>query len=58
MTQRNEALADLFEFIEIIRNGDFYTDYDASVELLGKADRALAYLAAPVETHDESGGLR
>jgi hypothetical protein len=35
-----EALWDLHEFIENVGGGHFYEDYDASMELLGKARKA------------------
>ncbi|MER9176685.1 hypothetical protein NKH72_24290 [Mesorhizobium sp. M0955] len=38
-------LVDLAQFIETVGNGSFYEDYDASLELLGKARKAFAALA-------------
>jgi hypothetical protein len=40
----DRALNDLKDFIETIRDGDFYTDYDASTYLLRNADRAMRAL--------------
>jgi hypothetical protein len=36
-----QALSDIYEFIELVRSGEFYSDYDQSTECLGKADKAF-----------------
>lgn len=46
-TSVREALEQLEDFIERVRSGHFYTDYDAATESLGNADRALKALATP-----------
>lgn len=43
-----EALATLAELIEECREGRFYDDYDHSLELLGRASKALDVLTAVV----------
>ena len=48
---KDDLLNGLSEFIELVRSGDFYKDYDLSMELLGKADAALkAFRTTPAAT--------
>lgn len=40
------ALGDLWAFVELVRDGEFYTDYDEACAALGRADAALNLLAS------------
>jgi hypothetical protein len=58
-----EALNDLSAFIDVVTSGNFYQDYDGSIELLGKAndafkivEAALSHQPAPVEQDCEVCG--
>lgn len=48
-----EALDDLYQFIEVVTSGEFYQDYDALIETLGKANRAFKLVSATLQPSGE-----